>query len=388
MDRTTALYRGALRHLGDVTRDLAHPVKVIHFRIEARAVGQYLADRLPQRFAPYANELVAAPRRVGLRLWEIVLLSLVIHWEMTPLLALDFHRVGFAGPIANIPAVILTGLIVPLGFLTLRATFLWTRLAALLASAFGYCSGLLLKIVDWFSVLPRISYRIPDPPAWLVVAFLLTLVVLAAAARTARSRLANPPVKLLPPARIRPAEWIPAGLLGVLTILIATHRFPPNIERGRLEVTVLDVGQGDSIFAAFPDGRTMLIDGGGQPGSEMNGMYRAGLDVGEAVVSPYLWTRGLKRLDVVALTHALHDQLEGLGSVLQNFRVSELWIGRDEETRSFVSFLAEARSLGVSIVHKRQGEKFDWGASLAIFSGPKLRRPCRPLRTTTRSSCG
>ncbi|HYL46886.1 MAG TPA: ComEC/Rec2 family competence protein [Candidatus Limnocylindrales bacterium] len=370
MDRTTALYRSALRHLGDVTRDLAHPVKVIHFRIEARAVGQWLAARSPRRLAPYANQFVAAPIRMGLRLWEIVLLSLVIQWGMTPLLALDFHRVSFAGPVANIPAVILTGVIVPLGFLTLCATFLWTRLAALLAGALGFCAGLLLKIVNWFSGIPRISYRIPDPPAWLVVAFLLALVLLAAAARTARNRVANPPAKLLPPARIRPAEWIPAVSLAVLTILIAAHPFPPGLDRGRLEVTVLDVGQGDSIFVAFPDGRTLLIDGGGQPGSETNGIYRASLDIGEAVVSPYLWTRGLKRLDVVALTHAHHDHLDGLRSVLQNFRVRELWVGRDEETRSFESFLAEARSLGVAIVHKHQGERFEWAGVSGEFLWP------------------
>jgi competence protein ComEC len=140
---------------------------------------------------------------------------------------------------------------------------------------------------------------------------------------------------------------------------------------GRLEVTVLDVGQGDSLFVAFPDSRTMLVDGGGQPGSEVNGIYHAGLDVGEAVVSPYLWTRGLKRLDVVALTHAHHDHLDGLRSVLQNFRVGELWVGGDEETRSFESFLAEARSLGVNIVRKREGEKFDWGGVSGDFLWPE-----------------
>lgn len=371
MDRTTALYRAALRHLGDVTRDLTHPVKVIHFRIEARAASKWLGERLPLRLAPYAHQFVAAPVRIGLRLWEIVLLSLVIQWGMTPLLALEFHRVSFVGPVANIPAVILTGLIVPLGFLTLGAAFLWTRLAALLAGALSFCAGLLLKIVDWFSALPRISYRGPDPPAWLVAAFLLTLLLLAAAARAARFRLANPPAKLLPPAPIHPAEWIPAAILAALTILIATHPFPPDLERGRLEVTVLDVGQGDSIFAAFPDGRTLLIDGGGQPGSEMNGIYRSGLDVGEAVVSPYLWTRGLKRLDVVALTHAHHDHLDGLRSVLQNFRVGELWIGRDEETRSFESFLAEARALGIATVHKKQGEKFEWDGVSGEFLWPE-----------------
>jgi competence protein ComEC len=75
----------------------------------------------------------------------------------------------------------------------------------------------------------------------------------------------------------------------------------------------------------------MLIDGGGQPGSEWVGGHRSGIDIGEQVVSPYLWSLGVKHLDVVALTHAHHDHLDGLHSVIQNFRVGELWIGRDEE---------------------------------------------------------
>jgi len=104
----------------------------------------------------------------------------------------------------------------------------------------------------------------------------------------------------------------------------------------------------------------MLVDGGGQPGSESIGGYHPGNDIGEEVVSPYLWSRGLKRLDVVALTHAHHDHLDGLRSVLANFRVNELWVGRDEETPAFTALLAEARSHGVAIVQKERGGEFNW----------------------------
>ena len=72
------------------------------------------------------------------RLWEIVLLSVVIQWGMMPILAQDFHRVSLAGPLSNIPAVILTGLIVPLGFLTLLATFVWARLSSAARARSGF----------------------------------------------------------------------------------------------------------------------------------------------------------------------------------------------------------------------------------------------------------
>jgi competence protein ComEC len=127
-------------------------------------------------------------------------------------------------------------------------------------------------------------------------------------------------------------------------------------------VTVLDVGQGDSIFLAFPDGRTMLVDGGGLPGSAYVRSRRPGIDVGEDVVSPFLWSRGLKRLDVVALTHAHQDHLGGLAAVLRNFRVGELWVGRQVPgNRGYAGLLAEAEARGVPVLHRLRGDSFDWG---------------------------
>jgi competence protein ComEC len=112
-------------------------------------------------------------------------------------------------------------------------------------------------------------------------------------------------------------------------------------------LTVLDVGQGDSIFVSFPNGQTMLVDGGGLSGSEWIKGKRSAPDVGEEVVSPFLWSSGIKRLDVVALTHAHEEHLDGLPSVIDNFDVGELWVGRDEDTPEFKSLLEEARRRGV-----------------------------------------
>ncbi len=360
MERTSAPYRAGLNHLGDVTRDMAHAPKVAQFRIELRAAIQWLAARAPGRLASRCGALLVLPIRAGLRLWEIVLLSAVIQWGMLPLLAEDFHRVSLAGPMSNIPAVLLTGIIVPLGFVTLLATFLWARLAMLLAKALSFCTGLLLTTVDWFAGWPRLSYRIPGPPVWLVIAFFTAFVGLAVAARMIAERRRDRAIRLQPVASRNFGEWIAAAALLTLAVLVATYPFAPRLVRGNFEVTVLDVGQGDSIFVAFPDGRTMLVDGGGLTGSEWFNGARSGPDIGEEVVSSYLWSRGIKRLDVVALTHAHHDHLDGLHSVIANFKVGELWVGRDEETSAFLNLLAEARARRIPIVEETQGRQFDW----------------------------
>jgi competence protein ComEC len=372
MDRTSAPYRQGLRHLGDVTRDAAHPPKVAQFRVEMRMAARWIAARTPAWFGARAQTVLTLPVRAGLRLWEIVLLSAVIQWGMMPLLARDFHRVSLLGPVSNIPAVMLTGIIVPLGFLALVFSFIWTKLALTAAKFVSVCAGWLLASTEWFARVPRVSYRIPDPPLWLVLTYFAAFIALAAVARAAAARRSGRLARrqLSPP--IAPMEWAAAFTLAALAVLVASHPFRPNLASGTLEVTVLDVGQGDSIFVAFPDRRTMLVDGGGLAGSEWIGGYRSGNDVGEEVVSPYLWSRGLKRIDVVALTHGDHDHMDGLNAVLANFRVGELWVGREDDRLGVRRLLDEARARGVAIVRKSQGDMADWdGTQASVLWPPK-----------------
>jgi competence protein ComEC len=360
IDRTSAPYRVGLDHLGDVTRDVAHAPRVAQFRIELRAVAAWLGQRVPAWMAQRLEPILAAPVRVGLRLWEIVLLSVVIQLGMLPLMAKDFHRVSISGPVSNVPAVLLTAIIVPLGFLTLLATYAWANLAAVLAKLLSACVGALLATVTWFAKFPKLTYRIPDPPLWLTLSFFAAFIALACCARFVQAGRKNPAVRRRPPAPILASEWAAALAVLVLGALVAVHPFRPNLSYGQFQVTVLDVGQGDSLFLAFPNGHTMLMDGGGLAGSEYVHGTRSGADVGEEVVSPYLWSRGIKHLDVVALTHAHHDHLDGLHAILQNFRVDELWVGRDEETPAFASLLGEARDHGVKVVTETQGRQFNF----------------------------
>jgi competence protein ComEC len=91
---------------------------------------------------------------------------------------------------------------------------------------------------------------------------------------------------------------------------------------------------------------------------------RPGIEVGEDVVSPYLWSRGLKRIDVIALTHGHEDHLGGLPAVLRNFRVGQLWVGRDVDTANYRRLLAQANARGVPVLHRVSGEHFDWNGAL------------------------
>ncbi len=354
MDRSSGIYRRALEHLGDVTRDGAHPPRAVQFRLDLRAAAAWLSRHLPQWLSARATSLVILPCSVALGLWEIFLLSATIQLGMMPMLAYYFHRVSLAGPLANIPAVLLTGLIVPIGFIALAASLAWAALGAVIAKILGLFIAALVASVEFFSRWHWTAYRIPGPPVLELMAFFGLVILMAIAARSAHRRW----------------QLVLAAPLGVLALAVATHPFVPRLERGKLEVTVLDVGQGDSIFAAFPDGRTMLVDGGGTFGSGRVAGVRSGFDTGEQVVSPYLWQRGLKQLDVVVLTHAHQDHLGGLSAVLDNFRVGELWIGRDVTNPTYRALLDLARARGVRIVRHLRGEEFAWDGVNGHFLWP------------------
>jgi competence protein ComEC len=89
---------------------------------------------------------------------------------------------------------------------------------------------------------------------------------------------------------------------------------------GRLHVTFLDVGQGDSAFVVFPGGSTLLVDAGGLSAS-------SSFDIGDRVVAPAVRDAGFRRIDYVALTHGDPDHIGGAESILREFRPREVWEG-------------------------------------------------------------
>lgn len=373
IDRTSTPYRRALEHLSDVTRDRLHSPRATQFRLDLRAAAAALAKKVPKRIAPHVESFFLLPVRFGLRVWEIFLLSFCIQLGMAPLLALYFHRVSISGPVSNVFAVPLVGIILPFGFLALALSYVSSGIGSVLAKFESVLVGCLLATMRWFSGLPHLSWRIPGPPPWLLLAFLIILACLAAMAWSATEKRSPPAVQAPAPAPLMAiSEWGSLLVLLVFAVLVGVYPFSANLEKARMEATVLDVGQGDSIFVAFPDRRTMLIDGGGVSGTERIAGYQVGFDVGEQVVSPYLWSRGIKKLDVVLLTHADHDHIDGLRAVLNNFHVGQLWVGRDEDRPTYRNLLAQARARGVAVVHVAQGTDFDWDGTVGQIFWPNV----------------
>jgi competence protein ComEC len=161
--------------------------------------------------------------------------------------------------------------------------------------------------------------------------------------------------------------WAAVFAAGFAAIVPLPVRHPHNA----LFVEAIDVGQGDSILLITPDGKTLLIDGGGLGGGPR--LAPQEFDIGEEVVSTTLWSRGIGHLDAVALTHAHSDHMGGLPAILRNFHPASMWVGNNPHVAAYDALLDEARQLHVDLRTLRAGDELALGNSqiqvLAPFAG-------------------
>ena len=176
---------------------------------------------------------------------------------------------------------------------------------------------------------------------------------------------------------IRGSRWRGISALataGAFAFLVLKPAFADAQAAGQLQLTAIDVGQGDSLLLEFPRGQRILIDGGGFP--QFGPVRRSvNLDTGEDVVSPYLWSRGIRHIDVIVATHAHEDHTGGLAALIENFNPSELWVGANPP----LPLIEHARARHVRVVERRQSTAFAYGgASVEILSPPDEYQLAKP----------
>jgi competence protein ComEC len=348
-DRSIVPYARATRKLSDEWLDVTMAPRVAQFRVMLRMVCEAFAAA----FGGWTYPLATCVLRVGFWIAELSLLGFVVEMMMVLPMVVYFHRATpFALP-ANMLSVPMVALLAPLGMLT----FLASLVSPWLAGLPGSVTALLLHgVTGTVSLMSRVrvaDVRAPAPAVWVMAIALVTWALCCWAVRR----------------RAKAWVWCVLGVLPLVAMLVLWPE-PATLAHGMLEVTAVDVGQGDSLLIVSPQGQTMLVDAGGPVGSlKETAEAQSVFDVGEEVVSPYLWSRRIRRIDVVVLSHAHSDHMGGMAAVMRNFLPRELWVGIDADSEAYRALLVEAAELGVAVRHYRAGDRREWsGIDVSVLS--------------------
>ncbi|MBF0187360.1 MAG: ComEC/Rec2 family competence protein [Magnetococcales bacterium] len=268
-------------------------------------------------------------RRLTIWFMQLVMVTILMGVILAPLSAVLFHRLSPWGFLANLVAVPWVSLVsVPLAVMTLLTSIVSDTLSQGMAILFGWS---LMPLQEWILSIGSLD------GAWI---------------RTAGPTMVGAYVAVLSLLLIPILPGIRRKVLFSVVALFALLLPRPQPPEHQLWGAVLDVGQGQSVVMRTATGAWWVIDAGGP--------FTPRFNVGESVVSPFLWHYGVSHLERVVISHPQRDHLSGVESLLRNFTVKQLWIGHDptEEKKNSVlrSLLKRARNRGTTIIYPQEGE--------------------------------
>jgi competence protein ComEC len=342
----------------------------------------------------------------------LLITSAAIQLVTLPLTALYFNRITPVGIVLNVAAGLLTGIVMiaALAAMLLSAISAWASvpLVLLVTAAHHGLAGAIIPLEK----IPGATFRTAHYEGWMSVVYALYFIPAGLLVisidrwrpvdemRAARHASSTQNARNVIGDASRggggrpqaPVALLTFALMTLAAAAIAVASPAARAPGGKLVVHFLDVGQGDSALVIFPQGATMLIDGGGgvsfaaranrvkleadardnaeEEAAQAEAVFEeSSLSVGEVVVSRFLWSLGLTSIDYVIATHAHADHVGGLSQVVKNFRVGEAVIGCAPALAPGLDrFLKAASGVGVPVATLGAGERFEIeGATVEVL---------------------
>lgn len=327
--------------------------------------------------SPYRPTWLTGGMQRAMRyLIEGILFSLIIQIWMLPLMVVYFHRVSFASVLLNLWVGV---------FIAIES------FAAVIGAMLGYFSEtlarpffaitevadvLMLAFPRFFSDNGWASYRLPaysGPGRAVYLLFFVAVILLAILLDRWGPFQLKRTVRTIDRKMFMPS----LAAFAVLLSIIVFHPFSSPRADGRLHIDFIDVGQGDAAFVTFPNGQTMLIDGGGRMDYRANENGEATFvrdvrGIGEAVVSEFIWYRGRSGIDHILATHADADHIQGLTDVAKNFTIGSALFGRmPVDDQDYAALADVLRRRGVASANISRGDILQFGdASVEVIYPP------------------
>ena len=140
------------------------------------------------------------------------------------------------------------------------------------------------------------------------------------------------------------------------------------------EITMLDVGQGESIFLRDVTGKTILIDVGGKAGSNKKieaWQEKVTTSNAQRTLIPYLKSRGVAKIDQLILTNTDKEHVGDLLEVTKAFHVGEILVSKGSLTQK--EFVAELEASQTKVRSVTAGENLPiFGGYLEVLSPRKI----------------
>jgi competence protein ComEC len=345
-----------LRYSGNPGRLFLEPGPWNRFGRILRARCEILIESISDRFPLITYTVLSFICRhaanAGLIIGSMLIVSLAVQIWLEPLLAFHFNRISWIAPLANLTIVPFSSMVLAAGLFGSLTTDL-PSCGTMPVQFAGILASLLLNHAALIAGLEGAWQRCPTPsPQWVLVGILL----LFAWNYFGWSR-----------------RWIPYSYIVVLLACLSfgvkpelntlfrciQHEGDRQTESSPLSFTFLDVGEGDSIVIRFPNGKVWVLDAGGGRMEQVqdNGAYA--FDIGEAVVSRYLWEEWITSLDRLILSHTDLDHAGGMSAVMKNFKITGFDCSPANEDRILDGILdiAGKKHLNIRELHAGMEEK-------------------------------